>query len=534
MADPNKVTGLTAAAMREIANKTIVGGRVNGEDLILKTKDGTEYNLGGMFSNNPTVIAAAAAKAAELAQAVNNLLKAYSQFPDKFILTDPKGFYSFMSNADGSVEIPDLKTKKIRIGDGLTLQESPEGGLVLRDPLGYVQAWFKTNGQVVIGDLVAPAVGRDAIKKVIAPIIIGQSNAEGRGTPLSPIVDFSHSRIFAAQWDKNGGGTYATDPLVTGLDIATIPLPSQQRRSGLSVGSVIAQELIKENDEATHVVVLNAAAGGSGLVNVPEAGCWKIDYNGTRPQLYKIALRAITKFKDLLASKYPGIPIEYRMYWVQGEADSSTGETAYSDALVDVLEGVRTALGSQTIPIVVGGLVPEWIIKTGAGAQATRRSLMSAQRRMSYTAYTDGVKNGGGSQDLTDTVHYGHGAVKVLGQKMKAASDRAATSTPTSNPHRPLEIEAFWFNNEILLEWSEPDTRWTNFIIQYAGPDADERVERDNLDDGWTTWNRTGYPVETSEKLTGLNGPIKVRIKSVNESLVSLPTIPRPVIGAHS
>lgn len=134
-------------------------------------------------------------------------------------------------------------------------------------------------------------------------------------------------------------------------------------------------------------------------------GCWKVGYTGANPGLYQIAKNAITAILAKIAAEYPGATIRYWITWLQGEADGSSDPATYATELDAVLTGIRTHIGQPTAPIAIGGMVPEYL--TTLGRLAIRNELALTQSRLEYVSYVDGVVNGGGSQNVSDRVHYG-------------------------------------------------------------------------------------------------------------------------------
>lgn len=346
--------------------------------------------------------------------------------------------------------------------------------------------------------------GAAAIDKVRLLIIAGQSNAEGRALPIGARIDPQHQRLFMWHWGDQA------------IRKATVPLSSQQQQVGFSLATQIARRHVAAVDETTAVVVLNAAAGGSGLVAEPPQGSWKIDYAGANPHLYEIAIAEITKTKNAIATQWPGAVVEPWIYWHQGEAD---GLVSYGTRLEQLINALRTHLGDQTIPWTSGGLVPE--VMTG-GHFIVREQLIGSQSRNLYCAYTDGIPNSGGSQSVSDTVHMAREGAMAIGDHMFDASMRAATATATVVPHKPLSVSATFINGTLTAKWSEPLTRFTNFVVEYR------------LNGGsWVTATRL-IPEDVQQVVTGLSSSAvaEVRVSSVNATLTSEPTTPVTALGA--
>lgn len=514
----NQVTQLRdeAASSRNQIVELTTTGYLAPENFKILAKDSAVEAL----AEEPTLVDAAEA-VVTTALVDANVITGTSKLENEFIIVDSSGYYAIKANADGSVEIPDFHTSYITNEDGSVLQPKP--GFVVRDADHYIAFEVTPDGKVYIGD--PDFVQQNVSSPNTIELIIGagQSNSEGRGRPYGPLLDPPHNRLYMSQWVKNlqAGETYATAPYVSDIVPATVPLSSQQTQKGLSIQTVIAREILRRSDDQTRVVILNAAAGGSGLVEENNQGKWAVDYAGTKPRLYQIAKNAIDATLFKLAEKWPGVTIRPWIVWHQGEADGATPQATYEAALDAVISGLRTHLGSASIPVVIGGMVPEYVAGVGAGAQNIRAALAGAQARNSYVAYTDGVTNGGGSETTDDRVHYARAGVERLGVNMHRALNRAVGSTTTATPHKPLDVSATFDGASLSIKWSEPDSRFTNFLVEYS------------LDG--VTWSSAVRVVPTlcEQVVTGLTatGPVRVRISTVNGASTSEATTPITATG---
>lgn len=467
-----------------------------------------------VLANDPGVAAAASA-AVDAKVAGLDLVKGDDERlpktgePDSFRVMDEGGSVALEVAADGSTRV----FGPLRQGAATTIPGSSPVHRVM-DRNGAVAMQVDGQGRTFIYDLQGGGGGGGtpvSTRRVVFLIMLGQSNGEGRGTPYGPRLDPPHSRVQMAVWDAG---------VVTEIAEATVPLSSQYSQVGLSFASVIGKQMAVEGDERTEVVILNAAVGGSGLVSTPPSGTWAVDYAGSNPRLYPIALGAITATLDLITARYPGATVEPWIFWHQGEADGSTGQAAYEAALDALIDGVRTHLGDGTVPFTAGGLVPEMIAKTPALAPI-RRALFGVQSRKEYAAYTDGVVNGGGAFNTADTVHYARAGVEKLGAKMLRAGMRAAASTTTSVPHKPLTVTATRSGTTVSVTWDEPDSRYTGFLVEYDVDGA-----------GWVTAPRD-IAEECAQQITGITGnTVQVRVSTINAALTTEPTTPVTAIGA--
>lgn len=387
-----------------------------------------------------------------------------------------------------------------RTRDFLTVR----GGIV-RGPVAFVDRNQRValkvhrDGSVLIPALIGRSGGGSStdVLKVVLAVMLGQSNAEGRARPVSPRLDPQDTRIRMYDW--------ATDS----LKLATVPLSTPQQQLGLSPATQIARRFVAESAN-TVAVVLNAGVGSSGLVTNPVQGSWKVGYTGTNPALYAQAVTALQRTISLIQTTY-GIVPEVWVYWHQGEADSTVSTATYAAALDTLISSLRGTLGDPTIPFTAGGMVPERIeaIPTSANVRA---ALMGIPARNTFAAYTDGIPNGGGSENADDITHYTRQGAIALGNAMFEASLRAATSSADQIPHKPLRVQAVHAGSTLLASWSEPDTRFTSFTVEY-------RVDGGS----WVS----GTTADTKITFTGITGTaVEVRVTSRNGAVASQPTIP--------
>lgn len=335
-----------------------------------------------------------------------------------------------------------------------------------------------------------------AVARVVLVVMLGQSNGEGRATPYSSRLDPLDTHIQMWDWREQR------------LRTATVPLSSQQTQAGYSPISRIARRHREAGGPETRVVILNAAAGGSGLVAQPAAGTWRCGHPGPGPALYDIAVTALDAVTDAIRARY-GVPPQTWLYWHQGESDARTSEATYAGALDELCAAMRDHLGDHTIPFTAGGLVPE-----DTPSEAVRRALIALPARIEYTAYTAGITNGGDGVGA-GLVHYFREAAERLGDAMFEASRRAAIAAADAVPHKPLDVRGTFADGTLTVEWSPPLCRWTDFVVQYS------------LDGGpWRTAART-VPCEVRETVHDLRGrSAHVRVATANDAVTTEFTVP--------
>lgn len=241
--------------------------------------------------------------------------------------------------------------------------------------------------------------------RVLVLALAGQSNAEGRGLPISSDLDPEDSSILMWEWSSSA------------LTTATVPLSSRGRQVGLSIGTVVAREA-RIDDSSRPVVIMNGAVGGSPLAGVNDRGSWRWGHRGPGPALAHGFIEAVEQTLHAVAIMWPGAAVDLRILWHQGESDFD-GD-AYITEFDRLIDAVRSRLGDA--PVVLGGMVPEYVAATPE-LRAIRDAHLDTPRRVHRTVYVDGVSGGGCSAGPDDVLHYSRHGAEQLGRAMHRASE---------------------------------------------------------------------------------------------------------------
>lgn len=454
------------------------------------------------ISNDPTVAQAAA----ELAQADAGLIRATDpRIPrigdaNTFTVQNKDGGTPFRVEGD-STYIGDTEMRPTP-GERFTLESTSGHWLFDVDPAsGRVYApslhadTLTVNGEPVGG-------GSGALSRVVVLIAAGQSNMEGRGQPVNAELDPVDPRIVMWDWPTSS------------LKTATVPLSSQQSQLGLSPATVIARETLDKEPPGTHVVIIQAAAGGSGLVQESETGVWQVGYTGTRPRLFEIMMAQVNAALPKIVEKY-GLTPNVRFIWHQGEADAITPKADYAAAFDTLVAEVRSRLGLPNMTVTLGGLLPLYGNPIMDVHQETPMRLLRA-------GYAPANPNSGGSQALDDLVHFHRSGVEDIGRAMYAAYRRAVANTAASIPTPPMDVAATLFAGRLTVTWTAPLCRVTDYLVEYS---ADEG--------SWTPI--TGRPLPSAPRAValGITGDvIRIRVSTINENGTAHPTEPTTAVGA--
>lgn len=225
-------------------------------------------------------------------------------------------------------------------------------------------------------------------------LIIGQSNTHS-GIGLDPLLDIGNSRI--KQLGRFG------DQNMQIID-ATEPLHHHTRANNkIGFGLTFSKIYIKyfENDE-NDLLLIPCGYGGTGFVD---------KWWNKGDDLY---LDAISRVNHII-EKYPQSTIR-AILWHQGESD--VGNENYQDDLDTFINDIRGEFLNDTIPFILGGMVPYWVgLKDSRKIQ--QEIILGTRERLSKIGYADPTfpflieKE---NNDL-DAVHYNAEGQRELGQR---------------------------------------------------------------------------------------------------------------------
>lgn len=377
------------------------------------------------------------------------------------------------------------------------IKQTDYKGLRILDKDENIAFDIRPDGKTYIGQFSHDSDGGTAITKVHVILGTGQSNMSGRGLPISADMDPLDDRIF--QYGANASE----------ITQATVPLDSVDAAYGLSPLTVIAREYAKRLPPGEVILLIPAARGGS-AIGYPDSesgsGIWNVAYTGSSVDLYSRAKTQVTNALAAAAEKWPGATIyKAGMFWHQGESNATFTAANYAARFDEIVAGMRTHMGAPNLPVVVGGMVPEWVAVT-PGAENVQAAHIDTPKRLVRTGYAYGPANGGGNVNLstTDVIHFHREGVEELGRRMLLAWDRSLRNLNPTVPHAPLEVSATVNGSALTIKWSQPMTRYTAFI-----------VEKQENGGSWTPI--THDTVHTTATTTVSALPVAVRVSTVNE-----------------
>lgn len=185
--------------------------------------------------------------------------------------------------------------------------------------LVFLISFFLLSGCYSKKDSIDPKAGYDLY------LLVGQSNMAGRGI-IKEQDTLIHDRVFALN---------AADEFV----LAKEPLHFDKGNRGVGPGLAFGKAMAEASNRKK-IGLIPAAVGGT-----------KISYwePGNSRGLYEEAIR-----KAKVSMKYGVLK---GIIWQQGESDSNTKDAPlYKERLLKLLTSFRRDLGSNNLPIVIGGL----------------------------------------------------------------------------------------------------------------------------------------------------------------------------------
>lgn len=337
------------------------------------------------------------------------------------------------------------------------------------------------------------AAARSVPSRVVVNLILGQSNAAGRGRPTSA-RDYQHSRAWMWDWS-------ASD-----LADAAVPLSTPMDEAHYGFGNDLPRLQLAATGDDTVVVTVNAAVGATALIasNDRTNGNWSVNYAGSNPHLLDQALAAYDAAIAAIATAWPGATVDTWAYWLQGEADAQDGPTGYLGEYTDLIAAVRAHVGGL-VPWVAAGAVPE-AGGIAAGWPTVREALIQATANLEHVAYVDGVDNGGGANGVADTIHYTREGQERLAVRLWDGARRAAAMAADGPSHKPLDVTATRVGNDVTVAWSHPWSRATGFEVEWSTDQAT-----------WTAVTRA-FAADFREEFTATGAgtsPIYIRVRTI-------------------
>ena len=416
--------------------------------------------------------------------------------PDAFRVLDGANAVALEVTPEGTTKIGTTEIEH-RDYEGLRIYDSEE----------RIAFDIRSDGTTFIGQLADDSDGSSAPGTVHVLIGMGQSNMSGRGLPISAEMDPPNPRIF--QYGANASEITA----------ATVPLDMVDTPYGVSPLTLIAREYLQRLPADDVILLIPAARGGSALGAADSesaSGIWNVAYEGASVDLYSLAKTQIDAALTAVGEQWPGTTTRIvGMFWHQGEANEGTSTTDYSARFDAIVADLRTHVSDSDMPVVLGGMVPEWV-STHAGLEDIVSSHVDTPNRVVRTGYAYPPANGGGTfgLDPSNIVHFHREGVEELSTRMLRAWDRALRNTTASVPSPPAVVSATVNGTTLTVEWSQPMCRYTAFTVEYSENGG-----------SWTAITHSTVDTTATATITGVL-PVRVRVATTSEIGTSATSTP--------
>ena len=314
------------------------------------------------------------------------------------------------------------------------------------------------------------------VSEVHAFILAGQSNMSGRARPFTG-RDTPDRRVFQ----------YGARRRV--VERATVPLDMHDAPAGMSYATVFAREYLRRMPEGVAVLLIPAAHGGTGFTSTTEnpapagysthaGGTWQVGYTASAVNLYDEMLTQTTEALTAAQETF-GVPASVKaMLWHQGESDAMNGvtETDYGTHMRALIDGVRAHVGDSRLPVVMGGMSPDWMAGYPA-ARPIHLAHLGLLLSRSNTAFTPGSS---GMGRFGDEIHYGLDGIEDLGVR-SVRGLLAAIANHADFPIAPTPlVTAKRVANTVTASWEQPLCRVSHYKLEYR------------IDGG--SWVRVSFP----------------------------------------
>lgn len=196
-------------------------------------------------------------------------------------------------------------------------------------------------------------------------LVVGQSNTH-YGLGLDAVLDATQEGIY--QLGRFGS---KSDCII----LAEEPLDHHTKADDrIGFALTFAKELYQHQQGANQLIIVPCGFGGTGFID----NRWNKSND-----LYEDAVCRV----DALNAQYPEGSV-VAILWHQGETDAYLGNTNYQQSLDNFIVNLRADLHNDSIPMIVGGMVPYWV-NQDADWQQLQQILKETPIRNSHLGYVD-------------------------------------------------------------------------------------------------------------------------------------------------
>lgn len=228
-------------------------------------------------------------------------------------------------------------------------------------------------------------------------VVIGQSNAEGNGTEINPLLDYTDPRV-----SMYSPGTYQYANTLYLAQNKIVNIQGEYDNTKLSFALGFARLYLAENP-LKRVCLIGCSLGNTGY----SSSHWKVG-----DPLYNSTVEVCNRF----LVEYPNSKIK-AFLWHQGERDidNSLPGVDYRNFQEAMISGLRTSItGCTNVPFVNGNYSPDWSIGF-PNKIAIEAANFSITRRIDYTAnvLTTGLSGNPGG----DSIHMDSRSLRILSKR---------------------------------------------------------------------------------------------------------------------
>jgi len=224
-------------------------------------------------------------------------------------------------------------------------------------------------------------------------LVVGQSNTHA-GLGLDPNIDIPENGIYQlGRFENNNCIIQATEPL------------DHHTKSEGRIGFALTfAKLLKQQQNQRDILIVPCGFGGTGFMD----NRWN-----KGDDLYEDAVDRMNAVKE----KYPDGEMT-AILWHQGETDVILGNHNYQNDLDTFIGNLRNDLGDDSIPFILGGMVPYWV-EQAVDRQQQQQLIKETADRLGVVGYADPTAPTviEKTDNTFDEIHFDAAGQRELGQR---------------------------------------------------------------------------------------------------------------------
>ena len=321
-------------------------------------------------------------------------------------------------------------------------------------------------------------------------LLAGQSNMQGSGLPLDPVLDAADPRV----WQYAASG-----PDLDQIIPASEPLAMPVVGAGVGPGFTFARLYEGTVAPNRRVLLVPTAVNATELVT-SDPPTWNSAVSGSRYD------QMISLSQGALAAAGPHARI-VAFLWGQGESDAVVRASAadYQTAFDGLVSKMRTDLNSPDLPVVVGQMLPDMLPRIYQTRTEINRVQATVGSRLPRAAFAPGPFG----YARSDGLHYTAAGQRLLARSMFDAYRRIVDRVPDpalpSAPVAPTDVTMSASSGATYtVSWSPVDGAGSYYIDHATSSNGEYKL--------------AGTTTATSATVTRLTADAAeyVRIRAVN------------------